>query len=96
MLFHTFALAFMDTVTLIGYLAAFCTAFSFVPQVYKIIRTRNTESISLAMYALFVTGVFFWLVYGILIWSLPVIFANVLTLTLAASVLILKIYNGRK
>lgn len=86
----------MDTVTLIGYLAAFCTTFSFVPQVYKIIRTRNTEGISLVMYALFVTGVLFWLIYGILIWSLPIIFANILTLVLSASVLMLKIYNSRK
>src|SRR5436190_1833922 len=74
----------MTLINILGYTAALCTALSFVPQVYKIIRTRNTEGISLIMYALCVTGVFLWLIYGILIWSFPVIFANALTLTLSA------------
>ena len=86
----------MTSINILGYLAALCTSLSFVPQVYKIIRTRNTTGISLIMYALFVTGVFLWLIYGIMIWSFPVIFANALTLALSGSVLVLKIYNDRR
>ena len=43
------------------------------------------------MFLLFSTGVALWLVYGIAIDSVPVIAANAVTLTLAASILILKI-----
>jgi MtN3 and saliva related transmembrane protein len=52
---------------LTGYLAAAVTTVSFVPQVLKTLRTRDTRAISLGMYALFSLGVALWLVYGILI-----------------------------
>jgi len=77
--------------SLIGYAAAFLTTISFVPQVYKSWRTRDLSGISLPMYALFTLGVAFWLIYGMLILSMPVIIANAITLVLSAIVLILKV-----
>lgn len=43
---------------LIGPVAAILTTISFVPQVIQVLKTKNTEGISLGMYALFVSGVF--------------------------------------
>jgi len=54
-------------------------------------KTRDTRSISLGMYACFCMGVFFWLVYGLLVKQWPVVAANAVTLMLASSILYLKI-----
>ena len=53
-----------DTVSTIGYVAAFCTTVSFLPQAIKTIQTKDTSGISLYMYALFTVGTLFWLIYG--------------------------------
>ena len=78
---------------MIGYLAAILTTASFLPQAILTIRTRDTESLSLSMYSLFTLGVLSWLVYGIYISDKAIIFANAITLVLAASILSFKIYN---
>ena len=72
---------------LIGFAAAFLTTVAFLPQTVRVVRTRDTRSISLAMYVLFTIGVALWLVYGILIGSLPVMVANVLTLVQSGVIL---------
>lgn len=79
-----------------GYAAAFFTTFSFLPQAIKTIKTRDTSSISLIMYMMFVTGVFLWLVYGIFIKDLPIILANVVTLLLSSIILSIKLENLKK
>lgn len=80
---------------LIGYPAAFLTTVAFVPQAWKSWRTRDLSGISLPMYALFTLGVLLWLVYGLAIWSLPIIVANTITFLLAALVLWLKLLENR-
>ena len=78
---------------MIGYLAATLTTASFLPQAILTIRTKDTESLSLSMYSMFTLGVFFWLIYGLYISDKAIIFANAITLLLAASILSFKIYN---
>ncbi|WP_432454862.1 MULTISPECIES: SemiSWEET transporter [unclassified Agarivorans] len=80
--------------TILGYFAAFCTTCAFIPQVIHTWKTRDTSSISLGMYALFVLGVFLWLVYGILLEDLPIIIANIITFTLASAILLLKVKDS--
>jgi MtN3 and saliva related transmembrane protein len=75
----------------IGYIAAFLTSFSFVFQAILIIKTNDTKAISLKMYATFSMGVFFWLIYGILIASWPMAIANFVTISFAGYILIRKI-----
>lgn len=85
--------------SLIGYLAAFLTTTAFVPQAYKSWKSRDLSGISLPMYAMFTTGVGFWLLYGLCIASMPVILANLITFALSSIVLGLKIqqvYLSRK
>lgn len=83
----------MTLETIIGYVAAILTTVSFIPQVVHIYKTKNTSSISLAMYFLFCIGVFLWLIYGLLIKSYPVMIANSITLILACYILLMKIKN---
>lgn len=81
----------MNTTTVIGYLAAFGTTISFLPQAIKTIQTKNTSGISLPMYALFTVGTLFWLIYGISIGSYQVGIANAITLIFASIILAYKV-----
>ncbi len=83
-----------DLTSILGFFAALCTTLSFVPQVLHVLKTKDTRSISLAMYVLFCVGVAAWLVYGILIGSTPVVAANAVTLSLALIILGCKIRWG--
>ncbi len=81
----------MNTTTIIGYLAAFGTTISFLPQAVKTIKTKNTSGISLPMYALFTVGTLFWLLYGINIGSYQVTIANAITFAFALIILVYKV-----
>ncbi len=84
----------LDLVNLFGYPAAVLTTAAFVPQAWKSWRSRDLSGISLPMYALFTLGVACWLVYGLLLGSLPIVLGNGITLALATVVLVLKIRHG--
>jgi len=81
----------MNPTTLLGLIAGTCTTAAFLPQLLKIWKTKSTRDISLLMYVVICTGILLWLIYGIIIGSLPVILANAVTLVIAAMILILKI-----
>ncbi|TAL70917.1 MAG: hypothetical protein EPN82_01040 [Bacteroidetes bacterium] len=81
----------MDLNTIIGFLAAFCTTFAFIPQLIKVWKNKHAKDISLRMYIIFIIGIALWLVYGIIINNLPIIAANTVTIILAGIILIFKI-----
>lgn len=76
---------------LIGYLAATLTTVSFVPQALHSFRTKDVSGISFGMYSMFTLGIALWLVYGLLINAWPIVIANVITLALAAMILVMKL-----
>ncbi len=75
----------------IGFFAAFCTTFAFLPQAIKVYKTKSTKDISLYMFLIFTIGVLSWLIYGLIINDLPVILANAVTLILSFFILIYKL-----
>ena len=75
----------------IGFIAATLTTLAFVPQAWHSYKTRDLSGISLPMYSLFSLGVAFWLGYGVMLMSWPIIIANCITLMLALLVLVLKL-----
>ena len=81
----------MNWTELIGYAAAILTTGSFVPQTWLTFRTRDVSGISLGMYSVFTGGIALWLVYGVAMGAWPIILANTITLTLAASILVMKL-----
>lgn len=81
----------MNVINWIGTLAGILTTAAFVPQVAKTWKTRSAGDISLLMFLLFSGGVLLWLVYGVLLHAMPIIIANGITLSLSASILVLKI-----
>ncbi|MFM7332455.1 MAG: SemiSWEET transporter [Brachymonas sp.] len=78
-------------IDLIGYIAACFTTLSFIPQALKTFRTRDVSGISLGMYSAFTIGVALWLAYGILLKAWPIILANAITLSLALSIVWMKL-----
>lgn len=81
----------MGLVSIIGFGAAVCTTLAYVPQVWRIWRTRSTQDISLGMYLVMSLGLVLWLAYGISIHSLPIIVANSVTLVLTSIILVVKL-----
>ncbi len=82
------------TMEWVGYIAAVMTTIAFVPQAFKIIRSKDTRSISLGMYVVFTIGIGFWLIYGIALGSMPMILANIVTLLLSSTILAMKLKHG--
>ena len=76
---------------IIGYIAASLTTAAFVPQAWHTFRTKDVRGISLGMYSVFTGGVASWLVYGLLLDAWPIVIANLITLGLAAGILVMKL-----
>ncbi|MFA6332389.1 MAG: SemiSWEET transporter [Methanoregula sp.] len=81
----------MDTIVIVGYIAGTLTTISFVPQVAKAWKMKETRDISLVMLVLFAVGVFLWTIYGFQVSSLPIIAANITTFLLILVLLFLKL-----
>ncbi|WAC04876.1 MAG: SemiSWEET transporter [Methanoregula sp.] len=81
----------MDTTIIIGYIAGTLTTVSFIPQVFRAWRLKETRDISLVMLLLFAAGILLWTLYGIWVDSLPIIAANVITFALIIVLLAMKI-----
>ncbi|WP_239056043.1 SemiSWEET transporter [Fusobacterium sp. IOR10] len=76
---------------ILGLIAAILTTVSFLPQVIQVVKTKNTKSISLGMYLMFVLGVVLWAIYGFLMKDRPVFIANLITFCLSFIILIYKL-----
>tara|TARA_B100001250_G_C19208601_1_gene532629 strand:- start:243 stop:545 length:303 start_codon:yes stop_codon:yes gene_type:complete len=78
-----------------GSIAAVLTTIAFLPQVYKTWKSKSAEDVSLKMLTLFITGLIFWIIYGMRIQSTPIIIANITTLVFNLSILILKVMHSK-
>ena len=79
----------MNLVTLLGLIAGTLTTFAFVPQVVKTWRTKSAEDLSVGTMSMICTGVFLWLLYGLLVGDVPIIAANAVTLVLVMTTFVL-------
>jgi len=84
----------MDRALILGTTAAFLTTISFLPQVIKAHKTRETKDLSLVMYIVFSIGLMLWTVYGFLLKSAPIITANAITLMMCSYIVYLKVKYG--
>ena len=84
----------MDVAEIVGLAAGVLTTIAFLPQVRHTWTTKSTKDISLRMFLTFCTGVLLWLIYGIMIHSLPVMLANGVTFVLSGAILVMKLKWG--
>lgn len=100
MLFLSKSMLFLENylleryIEIVGIIAGVGTILSFVPQVTRIYKLRNTEAISLPMYIMFSIAEIFWILYGWMIHANAIIYTNIIILLLALIILIMKIIWG--
>jgi MtN3 and saliva related transmembrane protein len=80
----------MDTITIVGLIAATFTTVALLPQLIKVWKTRSTKDISTGMFTLFCVGVFLWFVYGFYLNDIPIVLANSLAFIQALIILLFK------
>jgi MtN3 and saliva related transmembrane protein len=86
----------LDSATIVGACAAVASTVSFVPQAWKIIKSRRTHDISTVMYAVTVIGFGLWTAYGIILGQWPLIFTNATCLILSGFILTMKVLPRRQ
>ena len=86
----------MEPVTVIGFCATAASTASFVPQAWKVIKSRQTRALSTRMYIVTVIGFALWAVYGVMLMQWPLIVTNTVCLTLSAFILTMKLLPPRQ
>ncbi len=76
---------------IIGIMAGLFCTISFIPQVIKIFKTKNTRDLSLMTFSMLSLGVLLWFIYGILIKEPPIIGSNAVILILSLLIVVMKI-----
>jgi MtN3 and saliva related transmembrane protein len=90
------ARSLIEPAAVFGWFATLCSSVSFVPQAWKVIRTRETRDISRWMYVITVAGFASWTAYGILLGQWPIIVTNSLCFALSAFILAMKLLPQRE
>tara|TARA_B100001964_G_scaffold191730_1_gene214190 strand:+ start:1328 stop:1591 length:264 start_codon:yes stop_codon:yes gene_type:complete len=83
-----FKMAYVD---ILGFVAGTLTTIATIPQIIEALKTKHTKDVSFLTFLILDIGMFLWLIYGILIWSIPVIITNVISFILVFTMLMLKI-----
>ena len=87
-------MTFAWTIDFIGAAGAVLTTVCWLPQVYQIMRDKETRAVSLAATGAFTLGIVLWLMYGVAIGDWPLIGSNAVTLALMAPILAMKLRYG--
>ena len=76
--------------TAIGTAAAALSITSFLPQIVKMLKTRDVSGVSLRTYAFTVSCFILWVIYGVRIGAWPIAVSNAMALLMSSTVLALK------
>lgn len=86
----------MTYISILGTLAALASMASFVPQAWKVIRTRRTKDISVGMYLLTVAAFALWLAFGIALRQWPLVVSNGVCLALSLFILAMTLFPRKE
>ena len=81
---------------ILGSSAAILTMFSFVPQIFKVIKNKSAKDVSLLTIIQLAFGVSLWIIYGINLRNTIIIIANSVTLITLIILLFLYFNYGRQ
>ena len=79
----------------IGFIGGTITSLGGVPQIYKIVKTKQTRDISWAMLLAWLSGLSLTTVYAFSIKAPPIIVNSVISLVNTATIISLKVYFER-
>jgi MtN3 and saliva related transmembrane protein len=80
----------MTALDLLGMTAGCISSITFLPQVIKTWQTKSAADISLLMFTFATVSVIMWLVYGIILGNIPIIFTNAMVLLFSVIMLYFK------
>jgi MtN3 and saliva related transmembrane protein len=86
----------MEWTEIIGLAAGIFTASSLLPQVFKTLKEKKADEVSLAMLIVLQVGLILWIIYGIRRTDLPIIATNCFSLLVNITMVILRIHYQRK
>jgi MtN3 and saliva related transmembrane protein len=81
----------MSGITILGIGASLCTATASIPQLYKIIKFKKAEDISVVMLLVLVVGLGLWVGYGALKKDFIIMIANAIPFIVNVLILILSL-----
>lgn len=95
--FHSLKLFSMTAMDILGMTAGCISSITFLPQVIKTWKTKSAADISLLMFTFATISVIMWLVYGIILQNIPIIFTNSMVLFFSLIMLYFKFrYSGKR
>jgi MtN3 and saliva related transmembrane protein len=80
----------MHALDILGMVAGSISAITFLPQVIKTWQTKSAKDISMLMFTFATISVIMWLVYGIILGNIPIIFTNSMVLLFSVIMLYFK------
>lgn len=83
-------------INIVGYAAAICMIFGYLPQAITTIRTRDTDGIALPTFLMLGLGSVLFVAQGILLDNMPLVITNAITTICSVIVFAIKIHNDRK
>ncbi|HEV7333461.1 MAG TPA: SemiSWEET transporter [Flavisolibacter sp.] len=86
----------MTAIDILGMTAGCISSITFLPQVIKTWKTKSAADISLLMFTFATISVIMWLVYGIILKNIPIIFTNSMVLLFSLIMLYFKFRYGAK
>ena len=81
-------------IQILGLVAGAFTVFASLPQIIKIIKTKQTKDISLPMYIILSFGILLWIIYGIIPSQASILITNIVFEIFNLTILFLKIKHG--
>lgn len=79
-----------------GWLASFFTTIIFLPQLFKALKTKLTDDISMGMLILSVIGNSFWFAHASLMNNWPLLVCALLIIIISVTLILFKHHNEKK
>ncbi|HEV09282.1 MAG TPA: hypothetical protein ENO34_02650 [Sulfurihydrogenibium azorense] len=77
-------------IEILGLIAATLTTSAFIPQTYKVVKTKSAKDFSWLWLIFMLIGISLWFTYGLLINNIPLIFSNSITMLNLIIMLVVK------
>ncbi|MGB9766162.1 MAG: SemiSWEET family sugar transporter [Sulfurihydrogenibium sp.] len=77
-------------IEILGLIAATLTTSAFIPQTYKVVKTKSAKDFSWLWLIFMLLGISLWFTYGLLINNIPLIFSNSITMINLIIMLVVK------
>jgi MtN3 and saliva related transmembrane protein len=83
-------------IEIVAFIASTIGVSGCIPQIHKILKTKDTEAISYGKYIMCALSSFLWIYYGTMVGTYSIVFWNIFSIVMAVSVIMLKYNQERK